>query len=543
MTTSRPCRFSERLCLSALLVALATLPAGAATDDLDALLARPLSPGSLALLIPHVKDPRVEPRWRAGLADESPEVRAAAARLLLVNGVSSAARDLAKALATETDHAAAREAARALLVLGQGAVDEAVAAAAVRLQAPEIVLALAEARGRGAIGYLGQLRAVRLADAEQLRLVSALAGKDESSLDRIADAALTASDRGLWYCVLDVAHREHLGVSAGRVTSALHSSSAAIRALTWWHVALLAATDDLPKDLRLDLAPDPTLAELPPNLAFGRELAARVMTRAKPGRPAALTPGRDVPGFAARELGGPLYARLHDDEREVLGVVRSRSVRRLPRPQGPPPPDYPALRSVTDLPRGYVADVLAQTGCRPGPTAELAAAKVRYSPLRHLQELQWTATTLPPPCARAARVILAAALLPAPASAKPGDAHWIVLPMSHDFLQCLAGTPGQVEVKPEVVGKNGIVPPRKVRDARPVYPAAAFNQRRQAVVILEAGISSAGCVDRAVVRQGAGTDFDLEALKAVTGWAFTPTLLDGRPVPVEMTVTVEFRLN
>jgi hypothetical protein len=37
--------------------------------------------------------------------------------------------------------------------------------------------------------------------------------------------------------------------------------------------------------------------------------------------------------------------------------------------------------------------------------------------------------------------------------------------------------------------------------------------------------------------------FDISALWAVTGWQFTPTLLDGVAVPVFLTVTVEFTLN
>ena len=38
-------------------------------------------------------------------------------------------------------------------------------------------------------------------------------------------------------------------------------------------------------------------------------------------------------------------------------------------------------------------------------------------------------------------------------------------------------------------------------------------------------------------------DLDLQALRAVTQWRYTPTLLNGVPVPVIMTVTVHFKLN
>ena len=36
---------------------------------------------------------------------------------------------------------------------------------------------------------------------------------------------------------------------------------------------------------------------------------------------------------------------------------------------------------------------------------------------------------------------------------------------------------------------------------------------------------------------------DGPAMEAVSQWEYTPTLVDGKPVPVTMTVTVTFRLS
>ena len=60
---------------------------------------------------------------------------------------------------------------------------------------------------------------------------------------------------------------------------------------------------------------------------------------------------------------------------------------------------------------------------------------------------------------------------------------------------------------------------------------------------IEATISPSGCVDRMTVIRGVAIDLDLAALRSVSGWAFTPTLLNGKPVPVIMTVTVSFTLQ
>ncbi len=70
-----------------------------------------------------------------------------------------------------------------------------------------------------------------------------------------------------------------------------------------------------------------------------------------------------------------------------------------------------------------------------------------------------------------------------------------------------------------------------------------MNAGRQGIVVLEATITATGCVSRAEVLRSVSTDLDVSALRSVTGWAFTPTLLDGAPVPVTMTVTVQFSLR
>jgi protein TonB len=61
-------------------------------------------------------------------------------------------------------------------------------------------------------------------------------------------------------------------------------------------------------------------------------------------------------------------------------------------------------------------------------------------------------------------------------------------------------------------------------------------------VILEALISEDGTVrDVRVLRPE--PVFEQAAIAAVRQWRFSPTLLNGEPVPVVMTVTVGFTLN
>ena len=84
-----------------------------------------------------------------------------------------------------------------------------------------------------------------------------------------------------------------------------------------------------------------------------------------------------------------------------------------------------------------------------------------------------------------------------------------------------------------------IKPPTKIKDVQPVYPAIARSARVAGVVTIEATIGPDGkVVDATVVRSI--PLLDQAALEAVQQWEYTPTLLNGVPVPVLVTVTMNF---
>jgi TonB family protein len=89
---------------------------------------------------------------------------------------------------------------------------------------------------------------------------------------------------------------------------------------------------------------------------------------------------------------------------------------------------------------------------------------------------------------------------------------------------------------------GGVKTPTKIRDVKPEYPPIAQSARVQGVVIIEAIIDDAGQVAAARVLRSIPL-LDQAALAAVEQWAFTPTLLNGVPSPVLMTVTVNFLLE
>ncbi len=88
----------------------------------------------------------------------------------------------------------------------------------------------------------------------------------------------------------------------------------------------------------------------------------------------------------------------------------------------------------------------------------------------------------------------------------------------------------------------GVRAPQKLRAVNPVYPPIAQSAPVQGIVIIEATIGADGQVTNARILRSVPL-LDQAAIDAVRQWEFTPTLLNGVPVPVVMTVTVNFTLK
>ena len=94
---------------------------------------------------------------------------------------------------------------------------------------------------------------------------------------------------------------------------------------------------------------------------------------------------------------------------------------------------------------------------------------------------------------------------------------------------------------PVRVGGN-IRAPERLQYVAPVYPPIAQTARVQGVVIIEATIGVDGRVTNARLLRSVPL-LDEAALAAVRQWTYSPTTLNGVPVPVIMTVTVNFQLQ
>ena len=104
-----------------------------------------------------------------------------------------------------------------------------------------------------------------------------------------------------------------------------------------------------------------------------------------------------------------------------------------------------------------------------------------------------------------------------------------------------ADAEAKAKVKSAAIKVGGqIRQPVKIKDVPPVYPAIARSTRVGGAVTIEATIGTDGkVVDAQVVRSV--PLLDQAALDAVRQWEYTPTLLNGKPVPITITVTINFK--
>jgi periplasmic protein TonB len=95
---------------------------------------------------------------------------------------------------------------------------------------------------------------------------------------------------------------------------------------------------------------------------------------------------------------------------------------------------------------------------------------------------------------------------------------------------------------PRPVGGD-VLRPLKVSGPTPLYTEIARRARIEGVVIVEAIIDQRGEVTNVRVLKSLPLGLDQAAVDAVSQWRFEPATLNGKPVAVYYTLTVNFRLQ
>jgi TonB family protein len=222
---------------------------------------------------------------------------------------------------------------------------------------------------------------------------------------------------------------------------------------------------------------------------------------------------------------------------EWLPSPRAVRTAALERPTSSPPGD-----AVTRLPRpavpSLVPDIARLLGCKPGPS-EVAVLVLAYRTSGQPRELATRSGAKSASCTEAARMVAALEVALQPGAVPEAQRDVIVVPIRPADLAC-ASRPAP----PAVAARVGerIRAPRKTKQVDPYYPPDLVEAGVQGTVILEALITPTGCVAEARVTRAVHPMLDFSAVLAVSQWQYTPTYLDGRPVPVVMTVTMNYSL-
>ena len=104
------------------------------------------------------------------------------------------------------------------------------------------------------------------------------------------------------------------------------------------------------------------------------------------------------------------------------------------------------------------------------------------------------------------------------------------------------GPPMPIEAAAPIRLGGNIKPPIRTKYVTPRYPEIARLNHVGGIVIIEAIIDTEGRVANARVLRSVPL-LDEAALEAVRAWEYSPTLLNGTPTAVIMTVTVRFDLK
>jgi TonB family protein len=104
-----------------------------------------------------------------------------------------------------------------------------------------------------------------------------------------------------------------------------------------------------------------------------------------------------------------------------------------------------------------------------------------------------------------------------------------------------AGSTVKKGIEPIKVGGE-LMETKLIRRVEPVYPALAMRARVQGKIILKVTVDEEGNVTEAKVTDGHPL-LNEASVNAVKQWKYSPTLLNGKPVPVTATVSVIFNLK
>ena len=512
-----------------------------------------LSPGHLSLLVARTDEDDAQELLRRALQHARPEIRAASARVIHAAGASGLAVDVQQALESEVDPETTAEMVRT--VLGLGAELETVRLRAFLDRGGVVAAAVADALGRTRGRRAPLLDAIRASDT--LAVFLSASSWDPGVASIVGATVLRDGDVEEWAVLLTRSRDDidHIVLADGLTHAGVGHVSMAWRVATLWHLVAVTLKGGEVGDLVRQALEVPVERSGPP---WNEEALARAVLFRQLGIESSAPDGGwatwlgteadddVIDAVSAVSVSGALTEaereavgrRIGNDE---FGLVMGE---RQTGSSDPGADDIDYMRTLWGYPPGYVSDVLRVAGCRP-EAGEGIIAVVDYSARGRPSRISLSADfDSDRACHVAARTLLMTGISPVGHAARPERSETLVVLFVPPFLDCLAANRSRpLDRSSAMAGSGRLEPPTKTRDVAPFYPQSAQQDRVQGTVVLRSVISPGGCVSRIETVTVPDRRLAVAGMVAVSHWEYTPTLLRGRPVPVIMTVTVNFQLR
>jgi TonB family protein len=510
------------------------------------------TPYSVATLVREKNEASLTEGLTAALRADVPLVRATAARVVAVRGVTALLPVLREVSATEPDAIAIREEIRALGLLGDdGDIAAALQAASRWPDGMDDALAMAVAR-RGAMSALGvytaKIHATRMSNFTEF-FREALWGHPE--LSSVAGSRLLASsdERG-WRGVLDALEDSAVAMNAGVMAASLASSSEDIRsASVWFLVRAYAINPAAMQDLVKAKIAEPRTERSSHRVDFGLELLRRMLGGERKDDPRWLeylaTEEADhllmgqtaVLQYLTDEEYRVRYNRCEVQERECAMPAKRSRLTIPSQPIAPPAFDLPDL-----LPPGLAEAIMAGTKCK---ESWLGVATAAVDSAGRLTKLDLDDVQTNRFCRDAVDTLLRLSLA-TNTSLRSGFTGPVLLVHPAGAALCLDEAAPQRGVASRLlrVG-NAVEPPKVKKRVEPMFPESARRGMaggRNVLVVLECVISKEGCVrNMRILSQSPYPELNGAAIMAVSQWTFTPGYSEGKPVDVLFNLTINFK--
>ncbi len=525
--------------------------------ELEDALARPASSGSIAMLARFARDPRATERLDKSLADRRADVRGAAARVAHVGFVRGLQGSIERALDEETDADAAGEEIRAIAALSGGKAEERILRARKRFNGNLDALvahALARTLGPEALDRI-------VANVEPFRgdfnyrrsLVAEAARGQKPPLENLARRSLEERNELAWLLLLACAEEMELDLDRELLWSAVAPPYAGIASSAAWTLAKCYAYNRAPNAERL-LSSLPRMDHSDPDTAFAFEMLRRSLGSAASDRSAWMRSVRfgTSPRLDDLDAKNAALRLLTAQELEALkgratkaGIETSGETDWTPGARRPLTrrESSPTVRTAGDLPRGTGHALLAESGCAKLGGRLVGAAEVTYGPDGRPTRVTPIKGHGPKRCEPAAIDIFLLSLAPTenfPILDKPD----IVLALSDESCS------GSMDEEPVVGEKSSrkagesdraFEPPVLEKHVKPTYPAHLGALGVQGTVLLEAEISSDGCVKNVRTIETVHPGLDLESVRAAAQNRYRPARIGGGSIPWRVRFRVYYR--